>query len=154
MSKEPSSSPNPPNSHIVYKNYNDGESVSSSCDYSKNMVLEGNMIRAQPYPQIQPVYNSNMDEYDNPQKQRIPQYKSTQQLVSNHSIRSSNIMPTPANQASYEDYMRNLRLRTEEDDVPNGSRGVETKMVHLPYPEEDHFAELEEKYKEEIMRNQ
>lgn len=112
------------------------------------------MIRAQPYQQIPPVYTSNIEEYDNGQKQRIPQYKSTQQLVSNHSIRSSNIVPTPAIQASYEDYMRNVRLRTEEDDLPNGSRGVENKMVHLPYPDEDHFAELEEKYKEEIIRNQ
>lgn len=145
MSKEPSPNPNPTN-HLLYKNYNDGESE-SSCDYSKNVVLEGNMIRAQPHPQIQSIYNSNVDEYETAQKQKIPQYKSTQQLVSNHSIRSSNIVPTQAHQASYEDYMKNMRMRTEEDDLHNGPRGVETKMVHLPYPDEDHFLELEEKYK-------
>jgi len=34
-----------PNNHYIHYQVNDGESVGSSCDYSKNIVYNGNLIK-------------------------------------------------------------------------------------------------------------
>jgi hypothetical protein len=79
--------------------------------------------------QIQSIYNSNVEEYhDNNQKQRLPiaqQNKSNQQLISNSSIKSSNVVSPHYEvqsqqryQINYDDYIRSIqsnRLNTEED---------------------------------------
>lgn len=78
--------------------HNDAESEASSCDYSQDVVFEGNMARHASGRPARSIYN----------EQR--QNQSAQQLPSGVPVRGPY-------QLTYEDYMRTeaTRMRTEED---------------------------------------
>lgn len=103
--------------HAHYKHY-DGQSA-SSCDYSKNVVFEGNMMKHSNIAS-NPFYNSNVEEYyeSTSHKNRNPNHQmktsKQQQLASNNLI--SNPQYEIHRYQNNKDYLKNLpseRLNTQ-----------------------------------------
>lgn len=143
--------PNPnvnPAQHHYYQN-NDVQSVTSSCDYSKDVVFEGSMAKHHPAKPARSIYNSQAEE------EVLRQNLSVQHMPSSHSTRHY--------QGTYEDYMRGqgVRLRTEEERPPlepdptySGRFGTADPHLQHQNEEDEHHTQLEEQYREAVARSE